>query len=318
MLLTATAPEAAPLLAHLKTRRSSSWPARLLGTGRLRTAERRRGRADTRRWRSAGCDKANTAHLLTCLLQAMSPLPGLVLQVGIAGALPGPGRRLAASPGDVVIATEEIYSDTRQFEPEGWLSADELGLPVGNAMEGAHSGIRFTLDEDLVRTAVARRSSGPAASRWGRVAVIRSGRGSSAAVLTASRVTGLGAPRPRRWLERWGALAESMEGAAAAHVCALYGVPFLEVRGISNLVGDRDRASWQVERAVAVAAWAALAIVQRWIRCRRRGDFVRPTIERRHAAETRLRLAYLALPQRHVHLPCLGPGAAPRRSRRSS
>jgi futalosine hydrolase len=52
-----------------------------------------------------------------------------------------------------------------------------------------------------------------------------------------------------------------MEGAAAAHVCALYGVPFLEVRGISNLVGDRDRQSWQVEEAVAVAGRAALALV---------------------------------------------------------
>ena len=52
-----------------------------------------------------------------------------------------------------------------------------------------------------------------------------------------------------------------MEGAAAAHICALYGTPFLEVRGISNLVGDRDRAAWEVRRAVAAASWAARAIV---------------------------------------------------------
>ncbi len=59
---------------------------------------------------------------------------------------------------------------------------------------------------------------------------------------------------------RWGALSESMEGAAAAHICALYAVPFLEIRGISNLVTDRDRGSWQVERAVAIAGRAALAV----------------------------------------------------------
>jgi futalosine hydrolase len=51
-----------------------------------------------------------------------------------------------------------------------------------------------------------------------------------------------------------------MEGAAAAHICALYEVPFLEIRGISNMVVDRDRASWKVEEAVAAAGEAALVL----------------------------------------------------------
>ena len=80
--------------------------------------------------------------------------------------------------------------------------------------------------------------------------------------MTASQVTGVAA-EAEELAERWEAVAESMEGAAAAHVCALYGMPFLEVRGISNLVGDRDRAPWQVRRAVAAATWAARAIVER-------------------------------------------------------
>jgi futalosine hydrolase len=78
--------------------------------------------------------------------------------------------------------------------------------------------------------------------------------------VTASLVTGL-ALQARELSDRWGAVAESMEGAAAAHICALYGTPFLEVRGISNLVGDRDRAGWEVPRAVAAASWAARAII---------------------------------------------------------
>ena len=79
--------------------------------------------------------------------------------------------------------------------------------------------------------------------------------------ITASQVTGIDAEDAQELADRWEALAESMEGAAAAHVCALYDVPFLEVRGISNLVGDRDRERWQVRRAVAAASWAARAIV---------------------------------------------------------
>jgi futalosine hydrolase len=78
--------------------------------------------------------------------------------------------------------------------------------------------------------------------------------------VTASLVTGVAA-EAETLSRRWKAVAESMEGAAAAHICALYGVPFLEVRGISNVVGDRDRSSWEVQRAVAAASWVARAIV---------------------------------------------------------
>jgi futalosine hydrolase len=35
-------------------------------------------------------------------------------------------------------------------------------------------------------------------------------------------------------------IAENMEGAAVAHVCALNSIPLTEIRGISNIIGDRD------------------------------------------------------------------------------
>jgi futalosine hydrolase len=77
--------------------------------------------------------------------------------------------------------------------------------------------------------------------------------------VTVSRVSGLRS-EGEELRARWGAVAESMEGAAAAHVCAFYDIPFLEVRGISNLVLDRDRSSWEVEEAVAAAGEAALLL----------------------------------------------------------
>ena len=48
---------------------------------------------------------------------------------------------------------------------------------------------------------------------------------------------------------RFNALCESMEGAAAAHICTLYNVPFLELRGISNLVENRQPARWDIPGA---------------------------------------------------------------------
>jgi futalosine hydrolase len=231
-----------------------------------------------------GCDKANTAHLLTCLLQSMDPLPLLVVQMGIAGALPSPGPGPGAGVGDIVIATQEMYSDTGSSSPEGWLSAADISLPIANP-EGTELSGLFPLDAALTLAAqeiiesiewpeIVRVSASPEGERdemsdenphevsWPAVA---SRRGGTPAVLlgpciTSSQATGV--LSQGQWLgARFGALAESMEGAAAAHICTLYGVPFLEIRGISNLVTDRCRGDWQIKRAAAVAGWATLAVV---------------------------------------------------------
>ncbi len=45
-----------------------------------------------------------------------------------------------------------------------------------------------------------------------------------------------------------------MEGAAAAHVAALYQVPMVEIRAASNRVGDRDKARWDIPAAVRTVA----------------------------------------------------------------
>ena len=57
--------------------------------------------------------------------------------------------------------------------------------------------------------------------------------------------------RRRRYPE---ADAEDMEGFAVAMACRLAGVPLRIVRGISNRVGDRELANWQVEPALDAVA----------------------------------------------------------------
>lgn len=49
---------------------------------------------------------------------------------------------------------------------------------------------------------------------------------------------------------RAGAAIETMEGAAIAAVCAAYDVPWLQLRVVSNMTGDRDRADWDLPRAL--------------------------------------------------------------------
>ena len=268
VLLAATEIEAEPLRAALSGVDRMEIASKSVYLGELRAAtagQEQNGAQDSRMMDDAavplvlavsGCDKVNAAHTLTCLLQAMRPPPKLVLQVGIAGAFQHTSMGLdtgtpASGPevGDIVLATEEVYSDTGSFGAEEWLSAAELGLPIA-CVDGVETGGIFTLDSDLVAAA---RESIEIAEWQGAPPRIHAG-----VCVTASRITGCRSEADAI-AERWGALAESMEGAAAAHVCALHGVPFLEIRGISNVVGEPDRNAWQIESAVRVAAQAALA-----------------------------------------------------------
>ena len=65
------------------------------------------------------------------------------------------------------------------------------------------------------------------------------------------------------------AVAEDMEGFGVALACRLAGVPLEIVRGISNTAGDRDKARWQIEPALAAAADLAATILAAPLEARR-------------------------------------------------
>jgi futalosine hydrolase len=41
-----------------------------------------------------------------------------------------------------------------------------------------------------------------------------------------------------------------MEGAALHYVCLQENIPFLQIRSISNRVGERDKAKWEFKEAI--------------------------------------------------------------------
>ncbi len=43
---------------------------------------------------------------------------------------------------------------------------------------------------------------------------------------------------------------ETMEGAAFHYVCLQQGIPFLQIRSVSNKVGERDKTKWRIKEAV--------------------------------------------------------------------
>jgi futalosine hydrolase len=54
---------------------------------------------------------------------------------------------------------------------------------------------------------------------------------------------------------------ESMEGAAFMYACLVHGIPFAQIRAVSNIVETRNRDSWKLREAIDALGETALRIV---------------------------------------------------------
>lgn len=197
---------------------------------------------------ATGLGAVNAAHALTCALQLRRP--ALVLQIGVGGAYPGAGLAV----GDIAVASEEYYGDLGVRTLEGWQSAEAIGIPVLE-QDGERFFNRFPLPSEQVASAVGILRQ----IDWeGGSAKVRAG--PFVTVQECSGTISLGVEREARFQ----AICENMEGAAAAHLCRLYRVPFLEVRGISNRVDDRQKEAWNLKLAASRAQRAGLALLRHW------------------------------------------------------
>jgi futalosine hydrolase len=70
------------------------------------------------------------------------------------------------------------------------------------------------------------------------------------AILTLETVTGSDARALELECLFPNATSEGMEGAGVAHAALKHGILSLEIRGISNMVGARDRSAWRIAAAL--------------------------------------------------------------------
>ncbi|MDQ2908579.1 MAG: futalosine hydrolase [Candidatus Eremiobacteraeota bacterium] len=170
-----------------------------------------------------GCVEAAAA---TARQLARAPYAA-VLNVGLGGAFRG-----SAAIGDAILITHETLAD---FGLEGGAS---LTLPKGATLVEHVAADAHLLDvcRDLGFTRA---------------------RGVTVTQVTATDATAT------RLHERFGADVESMEGFAVLRAAALAGVPALELRGISNYVGDRRRAEWDFEAGARAATHALGSVLDR-------------------------------------------------------
>jgi futalosine hydrolase len=137
----------------------------------------------------------------------------VVVNAGIAGAFPG-----AAAVGDGVVVGEELYELRLE-------SGGPLALPPGNLVAE-----RVPADAQLIEAVTALGFP-----------LVRG--------ITVSRVTSTDATAQR--LRDLGAEVETMEGFAVLRAAQLANTPAIEVRGISNVAGNREASAWDFKAGVA-------------------------------------------------------------------
>lgn len=82
--------------------------------------------------------------------------------------------------------------------------------------------------------------------------------------LTVLKVSG-NEPTIAERTARYGAAIEGMEGAALHYACLSLGIPFIQLRSISNYVTRRDRNAWQLKPAIDALNGTLMAWLRRLI-----------------------------------------------------
>ncbi|MFF5296900.1 futalosine hydrolase [Paractinoplanes globisporus] len=153
-----------------------------------------------------------------------------VISAGIAGGFVG-----RAPVGATVLGARSIAADLGAESPDGFLPVEELGF--GTSVLPADPLLFKGLSAALPGAVVGD-------------------------VLTLATVTGTGATADLLATRFPGAVAEAMEGFGVAVAAA--GLPFAELRTISNPIGPRDRAAWRLKEAFAALSTASAAL---WTAC---------------------------------------------------
>jgi len=148
----------------------------------------------------------------------------LVISAGIGGGFPG-----RAEVGSLVVGTEIVAADLGAETSDGFNSLDELGFGMTRILTDANLAKCITKALQDAKLPV---NTGP--------------------VLTVSTVTGTSETAIELAARINDASAEAMEGFGVGFAALDRGLPVLEIRAISNIVGPRDRSAWRIKEALDV------------------------------------------------------------------
>ncbi len=144
----------------------------------------------------------------------------LIIQAGIAGTYNG-----NIKPGQTVLVKQDSFADLGMEEKENFTPLFESGLADKNEFP-------FTNGWLVNPHEIFKRSSLPAVY-----------------AITVNKVSDSELQK-NQFVKQFNADIESMEGAALHFVCLQENVAFIQVRSISNYVGERDKTKWMMKEAI--------------------------------------------------------------------
>ncbi len=174
-----------------------------------------------------GVGKVNAAHSATLMLENYDV--DLMILFGIGGAYKG------IRTGDIAVAQNENYAEEGILTEDGWKSIEFTGFPLlKNEREYFN-----TFPMDSLRSQLAVKVAGDLGFNvtYGNF-------------ITVSQCSGT-LESGELLKRRFNGICENMEGAAVAHICTMYGIPVIELRGISNIIENREPKKWNIPLAVS-------------------------------------------------------------------
>jgi len=193
-----------------------------------------------------GIGKAAAAAATVTLLRYCRP-EALIL-FGCGGAYPHAGLET----GDLALADKEVFADEGVATPRGFDDLAAIKLPMRQDGEAFFNV--WPTDRQLQELAqpVLLDLSGEQGITL-----------ATGPFVTLSTCTGTTAGAIEIE-QRTGGICENMEGAAVALACRQLAVPLLEIRGISNLVEDRNTGRWDLAAGMTVAQQAVTGLLEKW------------------------------------------------------
>jgi len=166
-----------------------------------------------------GVGSINTTYALMKHLQVKKP--DVIIMAGIAGAM---SNKL--NLGDVVVIKEEALADLGVQEKDGYKDAFDLKLLAANTFPFAKKKLVNPFSTLMERTLLPTVNS-----------------------ITVNQITS-SKKTAELYSKKYKAAIENMEGAALHLVCIKENIPFVQIRSISNYVGERNKKKWELKEAV--------------------------------------------------------------------
>lgn len=194
----------------------AEWMPSFLEMNNLYTSDSQRFKVQ---FHQSGIGMLATAVSLTKLVYEEKP--DLIIQAGIAGCFDN-----SIAPGKVVLIKEESLADMGVEEDGKWKDIFDLKL-----------------EKSSYHPFERRKLPNPWLSKFNLLQL------PEVSAITINEIS-TNKDRIQQLIKKYNPVTESMEGAALHYICREANIPFIQIRAISNYIGERNKANWKIKESI--------------------------------------------------------------------